>query len=410
MWKFALLAVALAWAPLLKQEKRIDGSYIVVFNDSPPSYATIDEVEKWLSENFNGISQVTKSVYLINPEGTVRFRGFAADLTLEQVQVLQLSKDIAFIEEDCVVSLPPLTFENKTETKDDAVDWGIDRVDQRCLPANGNSNPCQGPSNDCTGSNSVVWVVDTGVRTTHQEYAGRAKISANFAAGDPNPYNGDCNGHGTHVAGSVGGKTYGVARAASLNSVRVLNCAGSGTNQNVLDGYAYVGNNQVSGRRNILSASLGGGYSASSNQAIDAVANKGVVIVVAAGNDNANACNYSPASASLAITVGATDKTDTRSSFSNFGNCVNVFAPGSSILSSWYTSDTATNTISGTSMATPIVSGSIAVQPTSYASSYSAQNGYIMSYATRGVVKNAGTNSPNYLVYDRWNDGTSLTC
>jgi serine protease len=405
------VSLAAAWAPLHKMEKPIEGSYLVVFNDNAPNMATIEEVESWLAANFNGISQVVKSVWLINPEGEIRFRGFAAQLTMEQVQVLQHSKAIAYIEEDSEVKVDPI-FENDTraQAQDDAVDWGINRVDQRCLPLNGVANPCGGKSNDCAGSNTVVWVVDTGVRTTHTEFAGRASLRANFAAGDASPYNGDCNGHGTHCAGSVAGKTYGVAKSALIYGVRVLNCQGSGTNQNVIDGFNYVGNNMVSGKRNILSASLGGGLSTATNNAIDATANKGVTCVVAAGNDNANACNYSPASASLAITVGATDKTDTRSSFSNFGSCVNVFAPGSSITSAWYTSDTATNTISGTSMATPITAGSIAVLPTTTASSYSAINSQITSFATRGVVKTAGTGSPNYLVYDRWNDGTALTC
>jgi len=401
------LSLASAFVPLLRQEKRVEGSYLLVFNDNPPDFGTIPEVEKWLSENFNGISNVTKSVWLINPTGEVRFRGFAADLTIEQVQVLQLSKDLAWIEEDSYVSVNPI-YENVSSV--DAVDWGINRVDQRCLPLNGVANPCLGKSDDCTGSKSVAWIVDTGIRTTHSEFGGRAKLSVNYATGDYTPYNGDCNGHGTHVAGSVGGKTYGVATAIQLNGVRVLNCQGSGTNQNVIDGYTYVGNNAVSGRRNILSASLGGASSATSNNAINAVAAKGVICVVAAGNDNANACNYSPAGASSVITVGSITNTNARSSFSNYGTCLNVFAPGSSITSAWYTSDTATNTISGTSMATPLVSGSVGVLPTSTGSTYAIINSQITSYATRNVVTSPGTGSPNYLIYDRWNDGTSLTC
>jgi len=404
------VSLVAAWAPVYKKDKPIDGHYLVIFNDHAPNMVTIEEVEGWLAENFNGISGVTKSVWNINPDGEIKFRGFHGLLTLEQVQVLQLSTAISFIEEDGEVHVSPIHESNDTKTVDDAVDWGIDRVDQRCLPLNGVANPCLGKSNDCRGANTVIHVLDTGIRTTHQEFGGRAVFKFNSATGDYASYNGDCNGHGTHVAGSVGGKTYGVATSAALWAVRVLSCAGSGTNAGVVDGINWIGNNAVAGKRNILSASLGGGASTATDQAIDATANKGVTCIVAAGNDNANACSYSPARASLAITVGATDKTDTRSSFSNFGTCVNVFAPGSSITSAWYTSDTATNTISGTSMATPIVSGSVAVLPTATASSYSAINSQITSYATRGVVKNAGTGSPNYLVYDRWNDGTALTC
>jgi serine protease len=330
---------------------------------------------------------------------------------MEQVEVLQLSKDIAYIEENSVVSIDPIFANDSRAPQDDlAGDWGIDRVDQRCLPLNGVDNPCLGKSNDCTGANSVVFVVDTGVRYTHTQFGGRASLAANYATGDPNPYNGDCNGHGTHVAGSVAGSTYGVAKKAVIRSVRVLNCAGSGTTQGVIDGVNYVGNSVVNGKRNILSASVGGGSSTALNSAIGTTADKGVICVVAAGNDNANACNYSPAGAAKAITVGATDKTDTRSSFSNYGTCVNIFAPGSSITSAWFTSDTAINTISGTSMATPIVSGSMAVLSTGVGTSYTTINGYIQSYATRAVVKNAGTGSPNYMAYDRWDDGTTPTC
>jgi len=406
------VSLAVAWAPLVRMEKPVAGSYLVVFNERPANMPTIGDVENWLAVNFNGISNVVKSAWLIQPDVEAPFRGFAAQLTMEQVQVLQLSKDIALIEEDSYVSIDPI-FENDTRApQDDAVDWGIDRVDQRCLPLNGVANPCLGKSTDCTGTNSVIFVVDTGVRTTHTEFAGRASIAANYATGNPDPYNGDCNGHGTHVAGSVAGGTYGVAKKATIRSVRVLNCAGSGTNQNVIDGVNYVGNNMVSGKRNILSASVGGGASTALNNAVDAVANKGVVCVIAAGNDNANACNYSPAGASKAITVGATDKTDTRSSFSNYGPCINIFAPGSSITSAWYTSDTAINTISGTSMATPIVSGSVAVITGGIGTTYDTINNYIKSYATRNVVKSPGTGtpSPNYLAYDRWDDGTSVTC
>jgi len=400
---------AAAYAPLLRMEKRIEGSYLVVFNDQAPDMPSAAEIGNWRAANFNGISKVVKSAWHI-VGGEPQFRGFAADLTMEQLQVLQLSKDIAYIEEDSVVSIDPI-FENDTRAAlDDATDWGIDRVDQRCLPLNDNTNPCAGPSNDCKGLNSVVWIVDTGVRTTHNEFQGRATIAANYATGDPNPYNGDCNGHGTHCAGSVAGLTYGVAKQAQIRSVRVLNCQGSGTNANVVDGFNYVGNNAVAGKRNILSASLGGGKSTATDNAINSVAGKGVTCVVAAGNDNANACNYSPAGATSAITVGATDRTDTRSSFSNFGTCVNVFAPGSSITSAWYTSNTATNTISGTSMATPIFAGSLAVISTTVSSTYASVNTQITSYATRNVVKSPGTGSPNYLAYDRWNDGTALTC
>jgi len=383
----------------------------VVFNDKPKDFGTVAEVEAWLSENFNKISNVVKSVWLINPTGKLHLRGFAATLTLEQVEVLQLSKDVAWIEEDSVVSLPTFT-QNETRTQDLASDWGITRVNQRCLPlTSADFDACTGnPSDDCTGVNSVVWVADTGIRIDHDEFGGRATYDANFAAGDPSPWNGDCNGHGTHCSGSVGGKQYGVAKAVSLKSVRVLNCQGSGTTQGVIDGVNYVSNNKVDKKRNILSMSLGGGASPTLDAAVTACADNDIHAIVAAGNDNQNACNYSPARAARTITVGATTNTDARSSFSNWGTCVNVFAPGSSITSAWYTSTSAINTISGTSMATPIVAGSVAIISTNVGHGYNALNAQISSFATQGVVSNAGTGSPNFLVYDRWNDGTSLEC
>jgi len=406
-----LLSLVAAWAPLYTQENRVDGSYIVVFNDRPQDFSKIEEVEAWLTSNFNGISNVTKSVYLINPQGRIRFRGFSAHLTAEQVQVLQLSPDIAYIEEDSVVSISPINASSA-----DANDWGITRVDHRCTPyTDDKADPCspvEGAPEDCTGSTVVAWVVDTGIRLTHVEFGGRAIFSFNSAAGSYEPYNGDCNGHGTHVAGSIGGKTYGVAKEVELRAVRVLNCQGSGTNAGVVDGYNHIAANVVPEKLNLLSASLGGGFSQSSNDAINAVADKGVVCVVAAGNNNANACNYSPASATRVITVGATTNSpmDNRASFSNFGTCVDIFAPGTSITSAYYTSDTATAVLSGTSMATPLVSGSISTLGAKFDPSFESLKKLISSYATANVVINPGTGSPNYFAYDRWDDGTSTTC
>jgi len=254
----------------------------------------------------------------------------------------------------------------------------------------------------------VVWVVDTGVRYTHVDFTGRAVLAADFATGSTTAYNGDCNGHGTHVAGSAAGSTYGIAPKARIRSVRVLNCQGSGTSSGVISGYEYVAKNQLASSRNIMSASLGGGKSTASNDAIEALIASGVIAVVAAGNDNADACNYSPASAPSVITVGATDRTDVRATFSNFGSCVDIFAPGVSITSAWYTSDTASNTISGTSMATPYVSGGIAVHSGNVGHAQVKAN--IKNFSTKNAVKSPGTNSPNLFLFDKWNQDNTYAC
>jgi serine protease len=416
-----LIAAASAIAPLFKQERIVvkDGllSYIVVFNEFAPEMRKELQVQAYLE--VEGISGVTvNNVYLIRASEESAFRGFAAYLTSTQLQKIRSHAHVSYVEEDQIIEVNPI-YENATVpyygrgglgdgVAAPASDWGQDRMDQHCLPLNGQFTPCTSSAIDCQGAGAAIWIVDTGIRTTHTDFGGRASIAADYASGDPKPYNGDCNGHGTHCAGSAAGTTWGIANKANLYSVRVLNCQGSGTNANVISGFDYVGNNQKSGKRNIMSASLGGSFSQSTNDAVEKIIAKGVICVVAAGNDNANACNYSPASAPNAITVGATTSTDARSSFSNFGTCVDTFAPGSSIKSAWYTSDTATNTLSGTSMATPLVAGAIALQQGQPSNSKAKTD--FTGYATKNVVGNAGTGSPNRLGYDRGYDGTSTAC
>jgi aqualysin 1 len=208
----------------------------------------------------------------------------------------------------------------------------------------------------------------------------------------------DCNGHGTHVAGTVGGATYGVAKGVTLIAVRVLDCSGNGTNSGVIAGMDWVTSNRVLPA--VANMSLGGGFSQAINDAVTRMTNAGVSLAVAAGNENQNACNTSPASAAAAITVGATTSSDARASFSNYGTCLDVFAPGNSITSSWYTSTTATNTISGTSMASPHVAGVAALylQGNPSASAATVANA-IISTSTTGKVTSPGTGSPNRLLF-----------
>jgi subtilisin family serine protease len=242
--------------------------------------------------------------------------------------------------------------EMHTVTTQTGATWGLDRVDQRNLPLSGTFTYTN------TGANVTAYIIDTGIRLTHAEFGGRAVkgFDAITPAAD------DCNGHGTHVAGTVGGSTFGVAKGVNLVAVRVLNCAGSGTNSQVIAGIDWVTGHHQPGAPAVANMSLGGGASAATDAAVRNSIARGVSYAIAAGNGffglfAQNACNSSPARVSDAMTVSATDRTDRKASWANFGNCVDWFAPGIDITSAWSTSDTATSTISGTSMATPHTAG-----------------------------------------------------
>jgi subtilisin family serine protease len=269
--------------------------------------------------------------------------------------------------------------------------WGLDRLDQRARPLSTTY------TYESTGAGVTAYIIDTGIRFAHTEFGGRA--TSGYDAVDGGAAD-DCNGHGTHVAGTVGGTTYGVAKAVSLVGVRVLNCAGSGTTSGVIAGINWVTTNHLAGTPAVANMSLGGGASASLDTAVNASIADGVVYGVAAGNETANACNGSPSRVPSAITVGATTSSDARASFSNYGTCVDLFAPGQGITSAWSTSNTATNTISGTSMATPHVVGAAArFLQGSRGSTPQQVRDALVADATANVVTNPGTGSPNRLLY-----------
>lgn len=278
------------------------------------------------------------------------------------------------------------------DTQNPSPSWGLDRLDQRTLPLNSTFTATD------KGVGVDAYIVDTGILSTHTDFAGR--MSTGYSAiSDGNGTN-DCNGHGTHVAGTTAGATYGIAKSATLIPVRVLDCTGSGTFSGVIAGLDWIVSHHVAGKPAVANMSLGGGASSSVDLAVQNVISDGVVMAVAAGNDGLNACNYSPARAVNAITVGSTTSTDARSTFSNTGSCVDIFAPGSGITSAWIGSTTATNTISGTSMATPHVAGVAAVLFGRYPTSTPAQIATMLrNSATPNIVASAGTGSPNYLLY-----------
>ncbi|MFV5661846.1 S8 family peptidase [Acinetobacter pittii] len=297
------------------------------------------------------------------------------------VEAMKKNPKVVSVENDTIMKVDATTQSNP--------DWGLDRIDQKNLPLDSAYSYLQ------TGSGTTAYIVDTGILSTHQQFSGRV-LSGYTAISDGNGTN-DCHGHGTHVAGTVGGSTYGVAKNVSLVPIRILGCDGSGASSNVIAGLDWILKNGK--KPAVVNMSLGGEANASLDSAVENLFNNGYVMVVAAGNSNTDACSSSPARVSKAITVAATDSTDTRASYSNYGSCVDIFAPGSQINSSWIGSNTATKVLNGTSMATPHVVGVVAemLQSTPTATPQTISNN-LLNQASNNVVKNP-SGSPNRLLY-----------
>ena len=366
-------------ADLRAAKSPIQGQYIVVLKEGAASLAG----ERSSAARVSSVARDMAGKHRAKVVRTFdrALRGFVAQADDAALARLLADPKVAYVEEDGIVSI------NATQT---GATWGIDRVDQRDLPLSGSY------TYDTTASGVHAYIIDTGVLISHTQFSGRMGngYDAVTSGGNAN----DCNGHGTHVAGTVGGTTYGIAKGATIHPVRVLGCTGSGTNSGVIAGMDWVANNHV--KPAVANMSLGGGASQATDDAVARMTAAGVTVVVAAGNSNDNACNYSPARAASAITVGSTTSTDARSSFSSFGTCLDIFAPGSSILSAWYTGTSATNTISGTSMASPHVAGVAALYLANNPSATPSQvTTAIINNSTPNKVTSPGTGSPNRLLY-----------
>jgi subtilisin family serine protease len=323
--------------------------------------------------------------------------GYSARLRPEDLRALRADPSVAYVVKDGVARIAKERRSGRRgvsisgDTTVSAASWGLDRIDQRSRPLNGTYSYTD------TGAGVRAYILDTGVNTSHVEFQGRASHGRDFVDNDGDAS--DCHGHGTHVAGTVAGRTYGVARNAWVVAVRVLNCEGSGTWGGIIAGLDWVAANAP--RPAVANLSLGGSRNQAVDDAVARLTASGVTVVVAAGNSYGNACNYSPAAAPSAITVGATTSGDKRASYSNYGTCLDLFAPGSSIVSAWGTGgNSATRTASGTSMASPHVAGVAALYLEDLpGASPSTVTGAIVAKATTGKLKSTGSGSPNRLLF-----------
>jgi subtilisin family serine protease len=373
---FALAGVALASAASARTAD--PNRYIVVLKSSAGSSSDVarDHARRY------GVRQT--HVY------SAALKGYAAEISPSQLGAVRSDSRVAYVEQDQLVRV------NTTQT---SATWGIDRIDQRDRPLSGTFTYTN------TGSGVSAYIIDTGLRASHSQFGGRAVSNQDFVEPAYNTGGVDCNGHGTHVGGTVGGSIDGVAKGVSLVGVRVLDCGGYGYISEIVAGVNWVTAN--ASEPAVANMSLGGGASSALDTAVSNSIASGVNYAIAAGNGNAggraqDACKYSPARVSTAMTVSATTNTDSKPSWANYGNCVDWFAPGVSITSAWYSSDTATNTISGTSMATPHTAGVAALYLQSDPSATpSTVRNALFNKATPNKVSSSKT-ANNRLLFTDW--------
>lgn len=350
---------------------KVEGQYLVVFKDEHPAREVAHEIA------FSHGGRVDRTWDVVN--GALFTR-----MTEARARALAQNPKVAWVEEDSEVSV--------SAVRSNAL-WGLDRIDQRALPLSTNYYY------DFNGNGIHVYVLDTGIRQTHQQFGSRVSLDADFM--NDGQTGSDCHGHGTHVAGTIGGSTYGVANQVRLHSVRVLGCNGFGTASSAIDGINWVANNAQ--RPAVANMSLESAVNVTLDTAVNNAANAGIFVAVAAGNGGADACNTSPARAAGAFTVGAVNSSDTRADFSNFGACVDIFAPGVGIISASSLSDAGYSTKDGTSMAAPHVAGVAALLLEEDRNlSVAALRERLLYRATRDVVQSAGANSPDDLLYSRY--------
>ena len=350
----------------LQNGDAIPGRYIIQFSSAVASQVAA-----------NTISSGVVAMY------SNAINGFVADLSPDELEDISNNPNVVSVEPDRIVSL------DATQTNPT---WGLDRIDQRSLPLNSSY------TYDNTGSGVTTYILDTGVYSAHSEFTGR--VSNGFTAVADGKGTEDCHGHGTHVAGTVAGTVYGVAKQATIVPVRVLSCTGSGSWSGVIAGIDWTITHHQPGVPAVANMSLGGGFSSAINAAIVRAVADGITYVVAAGNENSDACTRSPASAADAITVAASTSIDSRASFSNWGTCVDIFAPGQSITSAYIGGTSRTASMSGTSMAAPHVAGAAALYlSSSPTASPAVVASTLLNAATRGIVTNPGVATPNLLLY-----------
>ncbi|HXV57209.1 MAG TPA: S8 family peptidase [Gaiellaceae bacterium] len=355
------------------QAKVVKGQYIVVLEDDASAAAVATRHARVQGARVLAVYRAA-------------LEGYAARLTPAQLAAVRADPRVRFVERDRTVSIAT------TQTN---APWGLDRIDQRSRPLSTTFTYF------ATGAGVRAYVIDTGIRFSHAQFGGRAISGYDAVDGGSAD---DCNGHGTHVAGTIGGSTYGVAKGVTLVGVRVLGCNGSGTISGVIAGVNWVTANHQAGQPAVANMSLGGGASSALDTAVRNSIADGVAYAVAAGNGNwlgiaQNACNSSPARVGEAMTISATDSRDRKASWANYGSCVDWFAPGVSITSAWHTSSTATRTISGTSMATPHTAGVAALylQGNPGASPNSVRTA-LYNLTTKGVVTSSST-ANNHLLF-----------
>jgi subtilisin family serine protease len=396
---FALIALAAADVPqgtypsltdeqIAEEFPKIANEYIVVFKT-----LTSEEVLTAHMDNVNTLATVHREYHIAAEDTTKSFRGYHVTVTDEaHLTALKAMPEVDFVEQNAVVKASKIGKPRKADcAMQSGATWGITRTAE--LTNDKNSFYSYGSD----GEGVTAYIIDTGIRCSHQEFKGRCTWGCD-SANVPSP-NSDLNGHGTHVAGTVGGSVYGLAKKVHLVGVAVLSASGSGSTAGVIAGVEWSAND-ARGKKAIGNMSLGGGFSTASNNAVNAAFASGLPMAVASGNSNTNSCSFSPASATNALTVDSSDNVDRRSSFSNYGSCSDIVAPGSAITAAWINSDTSINTISGTSMASPHVAGvaakMLSEQNYTPAELYSA----ILRMATPNMVSNFPSNSQPLLHMD----------